>query len=362
SGPFGLVLQDNSLAFSGGGPASTTNGKYVADQFIEFSVNLTKLGLDPVTTAGTDICGTPFNRLLIKTRSSSSFTADLKDFVAPTDLFLAPRAIAAADIPVFCGTIGVSTIAVQNPYASSSYTWSTTDGHIVGPNTGTSITVDSPGTYIVAQRLAVGCNPYAYDTVTVTYDPNCITLDNNILTFKGAINNNVTKLDWTVAQNKDISYFDVERSFDGRYFDFVSQVNADPDIGSSATYSTYDDLSHFSVQPAVYYRLKMKKTNGGMSYSKTIRIPYGFMLSRLSVAPNPVRDMMQVSFNSLQNGTMQLYLYDMSGKVVRTIRTDMQTGVNVIGIDNLSSLQNGMYLIVVSTGDQIFRQKVVLAK
>ena len=91
SGPFGLVLQNNSLAFSGGGPASTTNGKYIADQFIEFSVNLTKLGLDPVTTAGTDICGTPFNRLLIKTRSSASFTADLKDFVAPTDLFLAPE-------------------------------------------------------------------------------------------------------------------------------------------------------------------------------------------------------------------------------------------------------------------------------
>jgi hypothetical protein len=315
-----------------------------------------------VTTAGTDICGTPFNRLLIKTRSSASFTADLKDFVAPTDLFLAPRAVAAADVPLYCGVIGVSTIAVQDPYPSSSYTWSTTDGHIVGPNTGPSITVDTPGTYIVAQRLALGCNPYAYDTVTITFDPNCTTLDHNILNFKGVINNNVTKLDWTIAENKDVSYFEVERSFDGRFFDFVTHIDTSPGIESSASYSAFDDLSHFTAQPAVFYRLKMKKSDGAISYSKTIRMPFGFMLSRISIAPNPARDMMQISFNSVQNGVMQMYLYDMSGKAVRSLRSDLQTGVNVIPVDDLSSLQSGMYLIVISTGNEIFRQKVVLAK
>src|SRR5690606_27549278 len=54
AGPFGLVLQDNSLSYSNPGPASTTNSKYIANQFIEFSVNLTKLGLDPVTLLGGD--------------------------------------------------------------------------------------------------------------------------------------------------------------------------------------------------------------------------------------------------------------------------------------------------------------------
>src|SRR5690606_24348023 len=71
SGPFGLVLQDNSLSYSNPGPASTTNGKYIAAQFIEFSINLTKLGLDPVTLLGGDVCGTPFNRIIVKTRSSA---------------------------------------------------------------------------------------------------------------------------------------------------------------------------------------------------------------------------------------------------------------------------------------------------
>ena len=213
------MLQDNSLSFTNPAPASTTNGKYVSSQFIEFSVNLTKLGLDPVTTFGTDVCGTPFNRLVVKTRASASFTAELKDFVAPIDLFLAPRAQALADVPLFCGSMGVSHIQVQNPSASSTYTWATTDGHIVGSSTGPNIVVDSPGTYMVTQRLAAGCNPYAYDTVAIVYKSNCVTLDNTVLDFKGVINNNITRLDWTIADNQYVSYFEIERSIDGKTFD-----------------------------------------------------------------------------------------------------------------------------------------------
>src|SRR4029450_987938 len=100
----------------GGPPATTTNGIYNTAQFIEFAVNLTKLGLDPVTTVSGDVCGTPFNKLVVKTRASASFTSELKDFVAPTDLFLAPRVIAVAEVPIFCGFIGVSDLHVTNPY------------------------------------------------------------------------------------------------------------------------------------------------------------------------------------------------------------------------------------------------------
>jgi hypothetical protein len=136
AGPFGLVLQDNSLAYTNPAPASTTNSKYLADQFIEFSVNLTKLGLDPVTLLGGDICGTPFNRLVVKTRSSASFTADLKDFVAPTDLFIAARAQVETQTPYVCAEGSISKIYVKDSVANSIYTWSTPDGNIIGSTTG----------------------------------------------------------------------------------------------------------------------------------------------------------------------------------------------------------------------------------
>jgi len=363
TGPFGLVLQDNSLSFNNPAPASTTNGKFVANQFIEFSVNLTKLGLDPVTTFGTDVCGTPFNRLVVKTRASASFTAELKDFVAPIDLFLAPRAQALADAPLFCGAIGVSHIQVQNPSASSTYTWTTPDGHIVGSSTGPNIVVDSPGTYMVTQRLAAGCNPYAYDTVAVVYNANCGTLDNTILDFKGVINKNITRLDWTIADNQYVSYFEIERSFDGKTFDLVNHTNADGQIKSSASYAAYDNLDHLLASSAIYYRLKIVKTNGGISYSQVIRIPLGSSsLTKLSITPNPVHDMMQVAINAGNNGSIDVHIFDMSGKIVRRMKANVQSGINVISFDQLSKLQEGMYVVVVNAGGEILRQKIVLVK
>ena len=362
SGPFGLVLQDNSLAYTNPGPASTTNGKYLQDQFIEFSVNLTKLGLDPVTAFGTDVCGTPFNRLVVKTRSSASFTADLKDFVAPTDLFLAPRVLAAADVPLYCGVMGLSHIQVQDPSSSSVYSWTTADGHIVGSSSGPNIIADAPGTYIVTQRLSALCNPYAYDTVTIVFDSTCIPLDKNILSFKGVINNNITRLDWTIGQNQDVSYFEVERSFDGNQFDFISRTDADVEKKSLASYTAYDYLIHLSVQPDLYYRLKIKKTNGSISYSKVIRIPYGSFTRKISITPNPAHDVMQVAISASDNHLMDLYIYDMSGKAMRKVEANLQAGTNVVSIDQLSELQSGMYVVVIYSGGEIFRQKIVLVK
>ena len=166
AGPFQLVKGDNTIELT-----------YTAWQFMEFSVNLTKLGLDPVTLLGGDDCGMPFRRVLVKSRSSTSFTSSLKDFVGPFDFFLAPRADVAADIPYYCGTMGVSQLQVTNPVSTSVYTWSTIGGNFVGSTTGSSTTVNYPGTYIVTQKLQSGCSDYATDTVVIQFDCTCTILE-----------------------------------------------------------------------------------------------------------------------------------------------------------------------------------------
>jgi hypothetical protein len=81
-------------------------------------------------------CGTPFRRVLIKTRASSSFTAELKDFIAPFRMFDFPVVDANSFITYFCGVFPPTTLTVQNPFSASVYTWSTSNGHIVGSNVG----------------------------------------------------------------------------------------------------------------------------------------------------------------------------------------------------------------------------------
>src|SRR5215831_3519433 len=145
-GPFSIILQNDNLV---------TN--YTTGQYVEFSVNLTKLGLDPVTSLTGDACGMPFRRLLVKTRSSASFTASLKDFVAPVAMFQPPKVDITTASPQICNQGSIAEIHVTNPLSTSVYMWSTQNGDIVSAPDGTTILVDTPGTYVVTQYLQSGC-------------------------------------------------------------------------------------------------------------------------------------------------------------------------------------------------------------
>ena len=362
AGPFGLVLQNNSLAFTNPGPASYSNSKYTADQFIEFSVNLTKLGLDPVTLLGGDVCGTPFNRIVVKTRASASFTAELKDFVAPTDLFLAPRALALSETPALCTQGGIAEIHVTNPVATSVYQWSTTNGKIISnPATGPSIYVDGPGTYIVRQYLQAGCSVYATDTVEVLPITNCQILDKNFVDFRGELSDDIMELGWSVLNNQQVQYFEVQRSEDGVNFVTIDKVNKQFSENTSASYSYRDNVSSL-YNTFIHYRIKLVNINTAVNYSHIINIRLsGTKETRVSIVPNPIRDMMQLQIISKSSSTIRLAIFDQSGRLISSRKFE-QKGRSIITLDDLASQGNGVYFALVSIGDKIYRQKLLIAR
>ena len=363
SGPFGLVLQDNSLAYTAPGPASTTNGKYVAYQFIEFSVNLTKLGLDPVTLLGGDVCSSPFNRIVVKTRASESFTSELKDFVAPTDLFLAPRALALTETPYICDDgSGVAEVYVTNPLATSVYEWTTTDGSIISSPTGPSIYVDHAGTYIVTQYLQAGCSVYATDTVQVLPFNTCNTLSSNLFDFRGVLSDNVTKLSWKLLSDGQVKYFEVERSFDGINFTTIDWVDVHPYPGGSAPYY-YQDMLDKVNSPNVYYRIKLVNVRGTDKYSNIINIPFKIAgQGKVSIFPNPVKDVVQIQVDARASSKIRVEIFELSGKLIYVANTTVQRGHNVITIDQLKEQPRGVYLAQVHVGDDTFHEKILLTR
>ncbi len=362
SGPFGLVLQDNSLAFVNPAPASTTNGKYLADQFIEFSVNLTKLGLDPVTLLGGDVCGTPFNRVVVKTRSSASFTSELKDFVAPTDLFLAPRVDIMSATPIICDTGSISEIHVTNPMSTSFYQWTTPDGNIVGATTGTTIVVDTPGTYIVTHYLQAGCSPYAADTITIGRFDICGVLANNLYEFRGTLTNNDILLNWKVLNNQYIQYFEIERSLNGSDFLPHSRIERNDEYNTLASYNFADDATHLRGR-TLYYRLKIVTVANTISYSNIVRVIVpGTGKTVVSIVPNPVRDVMNVQVSSFGENPLRVDITDQAGKLVHSSKAVVRNGYNVITIAGLSNQPPGVYLAMVTVGTEAFRQKILIVK
>jgi len=350
-GPFGAIMGDNSM------PAT-----YTARQFMEFSVNLTKLGLDPVTLLGGNACGMPFRRVLVKTRSSASFTAELKDFVGPFDLFLAPRADVQGDVTLFCGSYGVSNLQVANPVSTSLYTWTTTDGNIVGSNVGQTITANMPGTYVVSQQLQASCSVYATDTIVIGFDATCSLLENNLTGLRVSSVKNNALLNWTVLRNAEISHFNVEYSLDGVHFTTAGSVTANIELPSSANYSFSHDVHAFAGK-TVYYRVAMYSTKGSKKETKIVKLVVpGSDGAYVSIIPNPVIKSMQVNVLLDAKQAVRVRIYDIAGHSVYESKADMNSGSNSITIDGADRWAPGMYTAKISFGAKTITEKLIVRK
>jgi PKD repeat protein len=100
------------------------NTKYFEDikklQFSEFGINLTAFGLDEKTDQSTE-CASLLGTLIVKTRSSSSFTAELKDFAGPYQFGNAVQpAVNLAGSPTITCTVPTATITASNVSPSGS--------------------------------------------------------------------------------------------------------------------------------------------------------------------------------------------------------------------------------------------------
>lgn len=350
AGPFSLVIGNNSVL-----------ANYSAGQYMEFSVNLTKLGLDPVTLLGGNACGMPFRRILVKSRTSTSFTSSLKDFVGPMDFFLAPKADLATSTPFICDTGSVANIYVTNPVSSSTYIWSTTNGNISGSNTGTSINVTSPGTYIVTQYLQAGCSTYATDTLTVLPFGGCTTLQNNLTDFNGSLENTTSKLKWTVQENSYVSSFQLERSYDGNHFTTIKQVAPDGRSGR-AIYSYDDNLENF-MAGTVFYRLRIAGVSGVTKYSKIIAFSLtGKGTMGLAVVPNPAKTFVDVLMYSNSNASGELRIYDAAGRLSRSQPVRLQKGSNTVRLEGIDQYTPGVYLLTLTCNKENMFQRFVVSK
>jgi len=347
-GPFGVIQGDNSLV-----------ADYTARQFMEFSVNLTKLGLDPVTVLGGSTCDRPYQKVLVKTRASTSFTAELKDFVGPFSFTNAAKANLFTTIPIFCGVYSVSNIVVTNPVPSSIYTWSTIDGHFGDTTNKTSVYVDAPGTYIVHQTLNTDCPVYTTDTITILFSPNCGILLNKQLSFAGILVNKNAQLTWKALAEEPVKNYIIERSTDGLHYLSVRTL----EHGAFLQFSVFDNLEHVAGN-TVYYRLAIQDLQGNFRYSPAIRLDLTSLGLRTSivVTPNPVKDVMQLQVFSPVAQTAQIVMQDAMGNALRSFTQSFAKGNTNLLLTNFQSWPAGIYFMKIIAGNDVVVKQFLLRR
>lgn len=162
--------------FSPGPPWGTLNTSgnfsafYEANQFVEVGLDLTVFGVDPVllyADDGTSFCELPFSNIIFKSRASSSFTAQLKDFAGPFPFNYTTKVAAhiVGQDSLGCHESIIELSAIDT-VPETYYSWHTEDGNIISDPTHFLISIDQPGTYILNTSLAEGCEG-GRDTIVV---------------------------------------------------------------------------------------------------------------------------------------------------------------------------------------------------
>jgi Secretion system C-terminal sorting domain len=343
AGPFALVQQDNSVV---------TN--YASGQFMEFSVNLSKLGVDPGSYSNNP-CGTPFRRVLIKTRSSTSFTSELKDFIAPFSMFDYPAVRVFAEVPFYCMEFPPSPIVVANPNPASIYTWSTVNGHIVGGNTGTTIFVDSPGTYKVTQQLNAACPAYSADSVIMYFSKACI-LNTELYNFRVNRPNNYVELNWEVSNNKETANFEIEYSLDGRNFLQLGNVK----VNNETSHYAFNYLSAKLNAAIIYYRIKIIGKDGNIKYSNIIILRnQNLDKTGATVFPNPTQGELWLSAKADVKEFATVSIWNAQGNLISSTAVKINSGENLLQLPGISNFTTGVYFVKVKLASGIVTQKVL---
>lgn len=190
----------------------------------------------------------------------------------------------------------------------------------------------------------VATNAIGKDTFSLVVNISPAPLPVTLVSFKASKSEGFNQLTWAVTAAYNAKSFGIQKSFDGVAFQTFATIPA-TDLKS------YTFMDREVSQKTVYYRLVLTDINNKASLSIIESIVGSTVApNNLSISPNPVQSGKSfiATLQSDKNCLAEITVYDLNGKLIKTIRANVKTGVNRMSI---SSLQEGNYMAVCSFGE-----------
>ncbi|TAE86087.1 MAG: T9SS C-terminal target domain-containing protein [Bacteroidetes bacterium] len=159
------------------------------------------------------------------------------------------------------------------------------------------------------------------------------------------------RVTWTTAAEVNNKGFELERSFDGKTFEFAQFIDGAGNSNKISSYQ-YIDAGILTKTPVIYYRLKQVDFNSRFEYSKTVMVSKPKTSSNeVVVYPNPTSGIISLLINTDVEEHYEVTITDMNGKVVYNQQLLAQQGNNQITLQKSEELISGIYFVRV-TGQQ----------
>ncbi|MDX1936975.1 MAG: T9SS type A sorting domain-containing protein [Flavihumibacter sp.] len=196
-----------------------------------------------------------------------------------------------------------------------------------------------PGVYVYEYTVTDNSGGQGKDTVSITKLSFALPLSFEFIKAQNLGNSNL--INWTTSQEVNNSYFEVQRAANGNNFTTIGVVTAFN--GHKNSYSFTDAAA---LQGNSYYRLKQVDKDGAFTYSKTVVVKNTNNKLALEYFPNPVTSNLSVLIAAANNGTVQVLITDVQGRVVKQEQWNKQQ-IQVRKEINVAALKAGNYQLTV---------------
>jgi len=170
--------------------------------------------------------------------------------------------------------------------------------------------------------------------------------------------NGRANLKWEMTNNKEVKFFELQRSADGNTFETIASISAtDPDKESARYF--YADVK---TPPAkqVFYRVRASMQSGIRNYSNVANVLLESKIMLIAGPnPNPFTDHLDFTAAIKSPNTTHASLIDQTGRVIYQKDFVCQQGENKIVIEGLGGLSHGMYIAELKIDEEVIRTKLI---
>jgi hypothetical protein len=175
--------------------------------------------------------------------------------------------------------------------------------------------------------------------------PNVGVLPVRFTGFQAVRTSDHTELKWIVAGNETGKQFEIEKSTDGKRFSSTALVLTTVKSGSEE-YNFKDEIPGTRT----FYRIKLIDKNNQISYSNTLAIGDKIKTTgNLTLNQNPVESYLSFQFQSSENSSAIINIYNTSGSLVYTQKTNLTKDANTLAINVDGKVFTGLYILEVKT-------------
>jgi SdrD B-like domain/Secretion system C-terminal sorting domain len=173
------------------------------------------------------------------------------------------------------------------------------------------------------------------------------------INFNAALKDGNVELNWLVDDQSDILKYIVEHSNNATTFSDI--INPIFTSNTSLSYNAF----HYSPNAGEnYYRLKIFLKNNTVKYSEVRKVKVADVLSA-TIFPNPVKDVLNVKYSSINKQNIIATLYNIQGVLIKKISLNNTSSVEKI---DLSTCNNGIYILKIVCGENVITKKVQVMK